>query len=603
MATDMFDIGIGGAQPSPIHPQSPVTDNSQLTTLQGIQTALQGVGQLFAAGGQTASQKRQERLAQEKANVMSSYGQRVVALDAAVEQGKMTAAESKTRLRALYNQTIANYPSLTEDLTAFHKGITGAEGLGDAAVKGTAVDQQYEQLKKDATANGWVHPGMTPDQIESATDAYQAQQKSIGDMKYYSQQLEIVQKKASIQAQQESIAASRVARANAQAELQIKRNKMGAQAALSNFAVGEQAKMSAQINQLQQDVDSGKLTREAALARLQAMKDNYAAQTMKLRGVAGGDYVDSLSKPLFDQMEAHANFLSGKIGADVMKTQVERAQNTAMLPLMQDPQLANLMAASKLLGGALPSKLQTQVTDRILQMASNNQNPNNPPANPTPHTKQEGKQVGKYMDSIRSGINSLADKDRSLKDPKGTWEEIQNHVNQVLAGTGEFSSSQRSPKQLNQSLDFLASPEFLKYQKMGGRIDDASVSAAAQAVSVNYTDKLIPTIQEEWEKAKTVVGVTPSAGGFPAFGGGMPTASTEQRATSDAVEYVWSGSSITFRPTKAFLKNPGAVAKAQELNKSMAPLINRMVRADAHMKGTDNYSASFKQYEKNIFGE
>ena len=86
------------------------------------------------------------------------------------------------------------------------------------------------------------------------------------------------------------------------------------------------------------------------------------------------------------------------------------------------------------------------------------------------------------------------------------------------------------------------------------------------------------------------------------MGGASPTGSVTQESTPTAVRYVWTGNSIRFSPAPGYERNPSVMAKARELQKKVAPLINKSIRAAAHMDGSQDYSKYFKQNEEAFFG-
>jgi len=169
----------------------------------------------------------------------------------------------------------------------------------------------------------------------------------------------------------------------------------------------------------------------------------------------------------------------------------------------------------------------------------------------------------------------------------------------VLHGIADFSSSQKQPAQLNNAVDFLSSPEFLALQKMGAKFDAEAVEGATNAVTTNYNDKLIPAVRDEWRQAQTTVGAPQSVKQI-----GRVTIPVEnKKPTTDALQYLWTGTSIQFKPAPGYETNPAVLAKARELQKSLAPLINKSVRMSAHLSGSDNYTKYFQQNEAAFFGE
>ena len=131
-------------------------------------------------------------------------------------------------------------------------------------------------------------------------------------MKFYSQQLDIQKQKMSIQAQAESIAASRVQRANAAAELQIRKNQMYARQATADFSANVMQHTQTQLDKIQADLSAGKITNEQAMVQANSLKDAIMAQTQKIRGAAGGSYVDDISSPSSNRLITAWSFCQAK---------------------------------------------------------------------------------------------------------------------------------------------------------------------------------------------------------------------------------------------------------------------------------------------------
>ena len=74
------------------------------------------------------------------------------------------------------------------------------------------------------------------------------------------------------------------------------------------------------------------------------------------------------------------------------------------------------------------------------------------------------------------------------------------------------------------------------------------------------------------------------------------------RSAEDTIRYVWTGKTIEFKPAKGFENNAGVRAKAGELQRKLAPLINKNVMMRAHLDGSSDYSKYFKMSEPEMFG-
>lgn len=597
--TGLFDTSdTGGNVSGGVSPQQAVAPAPSAITSAVGSGALNSVGNLFTAVAQGYAEGAKKAQAAKDAGVISNYGQKLTALDAAVAQGSMSHAEAQRRQRALYNSAIANNPHLTEKLTGFTKDVTTTEGLGDTLAKGTAVDQQIVTDTKSATAEGFITEGMTPEQQENGLNLYRQRQQQIGEMKFYSQQLDIQKQKMSIQAQAESIAASRAQRANAAAELQIRKNQMYARQATADFSANVMQHTQTQLDKIQADLSAGKITNEQAMVQANSLKDAIMAQTQKIRGAAGGSYVDDISSPIFKSIDNRMEFLSGKITEDTLKSRNNSLQAQAELPYLSDPKMASVIASSKYLGGITNPQILGEAGGYMAEFLRKNMNPNATPANPVSTDPDEKSGTKAYTGGLVDNINNLKNKNPAIADPKGTFEELQVHVNQLMKGGAAFSGTTDDPKGYNNLVNFLANPAFLDYQKMGGHIDADNLRNMRNAIASNYSDKLVPAIQNAWEQGKSVVGVPQT--GTQIGAAFVPTPNT--KPAEDTIRYVWTGKTIEFKPAKGFENNAGVRAKAGELQRKLAPLINKNVMMRAHLDGSSDYSKYFKMSEPEMFG-
>lgn len=597
MAQGLFDTsGDGGGQYSAQPQQATAPAPSAVTTVasSGI---LQGLGNLAEGlvSGMKAGAKAQAQAKEDTA--LSTYARKVTSLNAAVEQGTMSQAAAQRQQRALYNSMVANNPSVTDKLTSFNTTLMSSKGLGDTLADGTPVDQQIETDTKSATAAGFINPGMTQEQQQAGLNAYRQQQHAINQMEFQSKQLGLISQKLSIQASQESIAASRVSRANAAADLQIKKNKLRTQQAVGDVATAYFDKTQIQMDQIKADVASGKLTQEAGMESLMKLKTDFNAITMRVRGSAGGDYIDSLAKPINDAIDVQANILSGKMSQELGQTQLDKLNIMAQLPIMSDPKMAQVMAVSKMMGAGFNTQLLAETGPTVINFI-NRTLKGLPAGNVTSSDPEDAAQTKTFMGLVKDATKNLGSQNPLVTDPGDTFKEVRDHANQVLHGIADFSSSQKQPAQLNNAVDFLSSPEFLALQKMGAKFDEEAVEGATNAVTTNYNDKLIPAVRDEWRQAQTTVGAPQSVKQI-----GRVTIPVEnKKATTDALQYLWTGTSIQFKPAPGYETNPAVLAKARELQKGLAPLINKSVRMSAHLSGSDNYTKYFQQNEAAFFG-
>lgn len=591
---DMFEIGIGGPQGSPIQPQQPVVDTSTAYTLNAVAQAIPNVlGTLAQGYTQTKAAEKKQAASDQRNAVLSGYSQKVTAFNAAVEQGKMSWADAKSRTRALYNQTIANFPSLTEDLTKFQGDLNSTAGLGDVLAKGTAVDQQLQDDTKKATAAGFVSPSMSVEQQQAGVQRYKDLEHNLYTMNYQKQQLGLQAAQLELVSKRESIAASRANRANAELDRRIKLNKLNVQNSLSDVNVAYYGKIQTDVQTV---LNNDKLTGEQRVQALTEIRNNYTAVLNPIRAAGDPNYVDSLTKPTFDLIDNAMNFANGKVSKEVAQNKIDTLTAIAQNEIMRNPVLATAAAASKLFP-QFSEVIINQVGPEVVNVLKKNTNTESTPANLVDPDNQAD--VKTYLKGVGDVATRIQQKDPTVTDTKGAMQDLNANINNILKGVNAFSLSVEKPSQLNNITNFLASKDFINFLKAGGQINAANSAAVKSIVQEQYNNQVIPAVRKEWEASKTTVGAPTGVKQV----GRVAIPIQDQKATTEAVQYRWTGNSLTFLPAKGMEQNRGANAKARELNARVAPLINRMIRMNAHLDGSEDYTKYFKEEEGAIFGE
>jgi len=576
---------------SPQQAVAPVNDNT-------AGAVLGGVAQVAQVGLQLWAGRKQQEAVRAKNTATGQFASYITNLNAAVEQGSMKQADAQRLQRAKFNQLIAANPALTDDLVALNSGLAKSSGLGDTLAQGTAVEQQYTADLKKATGSGWIHQGMTQEQQEAAVNGMRQQEHAAAQMDFYSKQLNIQNQKLSMQEKSANIANAQAQRANAVLEAKMKSNQLQVRNGL-NGAV--QSEYERQRNQIQALQNNTLLSPEEKVRQITEMQQQFQGQLMQYRGIAGSDYVDGLTKPFAELYKSGADYASGKIQGDVYQAQVDAAQAKSLLPFAADPKYATGLALAKTLGPAAGATVINRITPQLMDkydeiLAGGNYNP-------TSSSKTDKADTKTHTDILKSTIDALSAKSPLIDDVKGTQSELHQHVNAILSGTVDFASSQKSPGQMNNVMDFLASPQFLKYRQMGGTIDETVAANIENVIGTNYTDKLSPVIRDAWEQAKVTTGFTVDTSAKAKYAVGFANVQEQTADTSSALEYVFRSGALTFRPKKGYEGNPAVKAKADELNQKVAPLVNKTVRAAAHLQGNDDFDSAFKKYESDFFGE
>lgn len=592
---DQQDIAAPQGSVAPTQAVAPVSNNTAGAVIGGITQLAQVGAQLWAQN--TAKEQKAKQ-----ATAVTQYAQNITALNEGVSQGKFSQAEAQRRQRVLFNQAIANNPTLTEDFVSLNTKLAGSAGLGDTLAQGTAVEQQYQADLKKATGSGWIHEGMTASQQEDAVEHMRQQEHAAQQMDFYSKQLSIQNQKLGLQEKRANIANAQAQRANAVMEAKMKANQLQVRNGLNGAVQAEYDRQRSQIESIQKN---SVMTPEQKAMAVQKLQQDFNSQLMQYRGIAGSDYVDGLTKPFADMYKAGQDYVSGKTSADIYQHQLDSAQTKALLPFAADPQMAADLAATKLLGSNTPPSVMSRLSNNLASRMAEIQKGSGVTYNPTSPSAGDKADTKTHVDILKSTIDQLDQKSPLIRpeDKAGVEAELHKNVNAILGGTVDFASSQKTPNQMNNVMDFIASPQFLKYMKNGGTIDENVSANIENVIGTNYTDKLAPVIQQAWKDAQVTTGFSVDTGAKSNLNVGFANVQEQQAGLDSALEYTFRNGSLTFRPKKGYEGNPAVIAKAKDLNQQISPLVNKTVRAAAHLQGNDDFDSAFKKYETEFFGE
>lgn len=601
MPSGIFETQDIPAPQSNIQPQqavAPAPGNGSV-----VAAGFQGLTNLLGTGLNIYANNQKQEAVKQKNSATAGFAQTITTLNEGVAQGRISQADAQRRQRVEFNKLIASHPEYTDDLVALNSGLAKSAGLGDTLAQGTAVEQQYQSDLKKATGSGWIHQGMTEDQQASAVEQMRQQEHAAQQMDFYGKQLNIQNQKLSLQEKSANIANAQAQRANAVMEAKMKSNQLQVRNGL-NGAV--QAEYDRQRNAIAAIQSNAVMTPEQKVAAIGQMQQEFNSSLMQYRGIAGSDYVDGLTKPFQDMYKAGGDFVSGKTSADIYQHQLDSAQAKALLPFAADPKMAADLAATKILGSNTPpavmNRLSNNLATRMAEISKGDGSVNYNPTSNAPGDKQDTKT---HVDILKSTIDQLDQKSPLIRpeDKASVEADLHKNVNAILSGTVDFSSSQKTPSQMNNVMDFLASPQFFKYRAMGGTIDEAVAANIENVIGTNYTDKLSPAIQQAWKDAQVTTGFTVDTSKKSQYNVGFANVQEQQQSAEGALEYVFRSGSLTFRPKKGYESNPAVKAKADELNQKVAPLVNKSVRAAAHLNGNEDFDSAFKRYESEFFGE
>jgi hypothetical protein len=570
---ELSQATIGGPQQVAISPVEPANTSS------GIGEGLALLGQ-FIAGTQQGMQQRQAAKVEEQNNRLSGmYATELTKIADAVDQGTISSAEGRSRARSAFKTFLRDNPQSFDVLADTQKQFLSVSGMGQIISDGSEQEQQRIQFENSAVQAGWVKPNMGPQQREEAIASYR--------------EFLVTQDKIQAESQAIGLETARINqdtagfnRKTAELNMQTKVAEKRSRDALANLSSSYSVKFRGDLNDVLGQLESGVVDSNTAIAQLDQQWGTIQAVVNSIGLDAGSDYRSALVQPMRTMYESAKQRATGEIDATTYENQVKKLINQQKLIMLQsEPELATLVATSEMIRGA-DMFLLPQVGEYTLRVLDRNK-PNadgstKKPADLTTSDPKEAKDVKAYLDLLKQNVSSTE---------PAAQAELQGHLNNVLRGIDAYSSSSESPEDYNQLVSFLASQEFGDAARNGTLgVDKSLATNASNVLEQQYTQVVVPLLQEEYESSRLLTGISHSRPGTP-----VPTYTD----AVDVIQPTFSGGGVSFRvqgTTDSAVRN-----KAKELNQKVAPILNRLIRMSAHLNGT-SYEQEYNTNFVGIFG-
>lgn len=558
-AQDIFaNTDFQGAITPSVAVQQPVQDNSASTFFDSVARGMDQAGQFFQANATTQTKAANSA-------VLVKFQEDVGLITDGMEGG-MSVQEGRMRLRKLNSEYIANYPSMVKDINELQGKLTSTVGLANVIATGNEQVQAQRKIQQDALTNGW------PD-----AQTYQAHLAANNANAVLTDQLNNKIVKYGLVTQDD---------------------KTAAYVGLKDIIKTGLPWINNRVTDYQSQVDSGTMKPEDAIAKLNAEVSKETAAIGQARGLSAG--ADKEADPSFlltgiqDRLKAFTEYNNGSISKTVYDNQNATIQARDQLMIRQtDPTLAKQIALSNMLPPVANSPLLQQVTNRALDMMTKLEQA---PAQPTSDGSVAGP-TAKPVDLIDTSADikdTLAASAASIKamGANPTPEQLKsvnNVLTNVFTSLKRYGSTSEHPAEFNSVIDFLANPAVNAAVVKNGGIPTVTSGDAKTVISDNYFNVLGPLIKQRWDE------------GIAKFENmniaANPMQGAKDMTMGQAIQPVWNGVGVEFRPAPGLEKNVGVVNAAKGLNKDIGPVLNTYIRAAATASGTSDYKGV---YEKDI---
>lgn len=584
-----FDVGINEATGSQFRPSSPTVQPSAVGPALDI---VSKVGNTVA-GALLGQQQQDKEIARQTAinTNLESFSQAQLKLAAAVDTGGMSSAEARMRQRKNYTAAIANNPGLIAQFTEIQKGLTTTAGLSKNVAEGTEAEQMSLANEKSASAAGWIQPTASPAERTEATQKYLQYLRAQEDLKSQAAQLSLERGKVGLQADRIGLQSAGVQLQSARIGLMQKQREEQSRTALGNIADGYSYKFASDLSAIQKQVADGTITQQQGIEQAGNLHATLLGVVNKVGGDSGQSNLQNTVAPMTERYNNTLKFLTGDIDKTVLENQNFIADAKQKMLIKADPATARVVAVSQLFPAAAVTLMPT-INRAVLGIMGRNMDPVTKPGDPHPDTPEGKADNQTYLNLLKVNMNAVSSGVTGVS--KDSPQELDTHVSQVLKGINAYQLSVSDPKDYNQVVDWLASPEFGKYATGRGVPADITTQAK-QVIQEQYEKPVLSLVKKEYDEA---IQFTRTPVQDPRTG--MIDAEERTSPVEERIKPVFTGAGITFMPRDG--SSPSVKMKAQELNKKVAPVVNRFIRMGAHLQGNQNYKQVYESQYAAIFG-
>ncbi len=570
MATNYGDTIFEGELSPSVTQVNPVVDRSGEYLASGLKSTVDNVNSILFS-----NDKKAARADAAKNTLFGEIAERVSYYADAREQG-VSQDEILRKLRVDSLAWVANNPSLTEDIYTFQNKLLQENGLAGSITRETPIETGNRKKIETATADGW--DVSTPQGMQTY-DRFLLQTNQLK------------------QIEQEISAAT--------AEGRLVSAKMQNEATLTLHGV-VQTGTSWVNNQISKANNLLSETQDPK-ARTAIIQQTKAAVAQQLAFIgaqkSAGGTVDTsyLTAGIDNIMKTWEETANGTADLSALETAQKTAETQAyMMALQADPKLATLIALDK------ASKFQDPTMIMQLdaaKMAVYNKLFSSTPTNTDGTTNTSSGKPPDIVESVENvGLVTEVLKDstkKALNNPEASPEELAAQGNKLfntMRSVVSYGANDDDAKNFMSVVDLFSDTSVGRFLESHPDLIDMGVATQAQQIiQKQYEGTVLPLVNEKWQEAGNQL----LRGGITLPDGSPMDISQDM---TRLIEPVWNGAGLEFRVNDQFSNVASARGLAKELNSSISPAVNRMVRTFAHLSGTTDYEKIYnEQYASRLF--
>lgn len=538
---------------------------------------IQGLTNLFQQAGGLLK-KDTER---SKKRAVSQFRGDLLKIVGGVDQGRFKNPQAaRSRMRALYIQYNENYPTIGAELSQAYSAVLGQTGMGNVLPEALRDQARKDALTDQLVANGYIGPNATEEEKEQAYSEFQT--------------LEAANRKYTTVMQTLNLEAKKAANNSAKLASINERREQESRSFAYAMVAPITKQLSTEAANLRKQVQEGELSQAEAESIFSEIYNSGLEQYYS--GTENGFSLSDLAKEDREQLEdlfgkrfeLEMSRIRGDIEAGAVERQLKALENRTELMIRQsDKRVNRLLTISKIVDAAsielLANVGRVDLVNTVADMIYNGiEGVDDYSALPVFSGDPEALNLAFDVIGLNEGEGEQSDEQRL------------NILSNLISGAeDEESILRRNPKKGKALVKFLADNRFWTLRQQHPEAFE-NIAGAAEVIERHYADEIYGMVREEFLNAnvqmrKDQEDIKPWEG---------PQSFDEVPAT-DQIFVEATPEGFIFKTDS---EHRDIIKKTEQLNKDVAPILRRTVRATAHLNGHKNYQQEAEKALGGIFG-
>lgn len=487
-----------------------------------------------------------------------------VAVNEALQQGSIkTRDQARTILRRNFVSAINTAPGLRSDLVKAHNDALGLFGNQAEIFQGSDEERRIERDRNSLVDNNFLSPVHTEEEYLIAS-------ANVRSATMAAEQLKQTTDAIDLRLKQNTLASSERTR------LEQERTDAGREFVRRTSQV--------EFTRMQNSLENILATDVSDTEKVNAINDwfnGFLSSGTELNLDLGSTEFSAYIKPFEMLRDTYIDRATGVLSDEELKRRNERILETSRAIALADPEVAKLATASSLFRQETILELllkNDQAFNTVARFMAGGDT-EGPGESPFVNGSLNETALKNYGRAIAEGLKS-SDEEVSEESQR----RLINMLNDISVYEGVLRNDARTGKAL---VEFMSSTEFLDAVTSGEA--GLELEAASQVIEDHYSSEVWGALQREFQESDVRVIVPKTRR--------SRNPQTEQVPTTNIIETetVPGGMRFVNNLERGDVGFAEAQRKTRQLNKNVAPLVNSMIRAGAHLQGRDDYNKVWEE--------